>query len=244
MSRRTSRARQDGVRGPSNRLSTSKPSRAEPRRAARPPATSSPTASLACAGRRRIAGGSGKSAAHLVVARPARARKLDEQLRRVVRGRLGELGVDALLPARLRLRAHVVPLAASQHGQRLEVRRLEHHGRRRRRDLACPRRPSCRARPIGRSASAITRSSGSSFALRPVERARASRPDARGARRSGRPRAFARRTRAAGCRARASRSSSTSTTFEIGRMPAPISRAFSQRGRVADRHVAEAARPM
>ena len=75
------------------------------------------------------------------VAGPARAGELDEQLRRVDRRRLGELGRDALLPARLRLRAHVEPLAAAEDAELLEVRGLEQHRRASRPRPRSPRRP-------------------------------------------------------------------------------------------------------
>ena len=74
-------------------------------------------------------------AAHLGLTRPARARQLDQELRRVGGRRPGELRVDALLPARLTLGAHALALAAAQNGQRLEVGRLEHDARRCVRDL-------------------------------------------------------------------------------------------------------------
>ena len=54
----------------------------------------------------------------------------------MVRGRLCELGCDALLPARLGLGAHVEALAAAKHAELLEVRGLEQDALRLRRDLA------------------------------------------------------------------------------------------------------------
>src|SRR4029079_1117031 len=53
--------------------------------------------------------------AQLGLARPAPTRALSEELRRVGGGERCSLGIDALLPARLRLGAHAVPLAASDH---------------------------------------------------------------------------------------------------------------------------------
>ena len=73
---------------------------------------------------------------HVCMSRPARADEFDEEFRRVVRGRLGQLGRHALLPARLRLRAHVQALAAAHDAELLEVRRLEQDRHRLGRDLA------------------------------------------------------------------------------------------------------------
>jgi hypothetical protein len=85
------------------------------------------------------------------VARPARARQLEQELGRVVRGRLGQLRRDAFLPARLRLGAHVQALAAPQHAELLEVRRFEEDRRRLGGDLAllAAHDPGDRDRPLG-----------------------------------------------------------------------------------------------
>ena len=61
------------------------------------------------------------------VSRPARAGQLDQQLGRVDGRLLGELGRHTLFPARLRLGAHVQPLAASEHAELFEVRGLQQH---------------------------------------------------------------------------------------------------------------------
>ena len=75
-------------------------------------------------------------ALHVGRAGPARTGQLDEQLRRVDRRLLGQLGVDALLPAGRRLRAEPQPAGAAQDRQRIEVRGLEQDVRRLGGDLA------------------------------------------------------------------------------------------------------------
>ena len=167
ISRRTSRARQYGT-ATSHEPSTPKPSRASRARCSSS-GTSMPTTSSARAGRRRIRGRSGKSA--LTSAWPVQRapRQLEQELGRVVRGRLRQLRRDALLPAGLRLGAHVQALAAPQHAELLEVRRLE-EDRRRLGETSLSSPPMIPATATGRSASAIT-SSSRQRALGAVERA-------------------------------------------------------------------------
>ena len=145
-------------------------------------------------------------ATHFALARPARARELDEELRCVGRSRARELGVDALLPARLALGAHAVALTAAQHRQRLEVRRLQQDPRRLAADLGvrAAHDAADRDRPLRIRDHEVV---GVELAGRAVERLeRLARLDAR--RTTMRPpRASHGRTRAAGCQARASRSS-------------------------------------
>jgi hypothetical protein len=59
------------------------------------------------------------------LAGPARVGELDEQLGREARGVLGEVRVDALLPAVRAVRPEREPLGAAKNRDRLEVRRLE-----------------------------------------------------------------------------------------------------------------------
>ena len=119
----------------------------------------------------------------------------------------GELGVDALLPARLALGAHVVALAASHARSAARssppraatlvvvsdtsVFAAAHH--------AADRRSAARRRRSRDRRGSSLRSVPSSVS--------SSSPAARGGRRCDRPRACRSRRRAAGCRARASRSS-------------------------------------
>jgi hypothetical protein len=65
--------------------------------------------------------------AYVDVARPACTRELDEQLGRELRCLLGEIRVDALLPAVRALRAQAQPHGRAVDRERLEVRRLEQH---------------------------------------------------------------------------------------------------------------------
>ncbi len=70
-------------------------------------------------------------AVHVRLAHPARARRLDDELRREPRGVLGDVRVDAFLPAVRALGAQPEPLGRVEDAVRLEVRRLEQHRRRR-----------------------------------------------------------------------------------------------------------------
>ena len=69
----------------------------------------------------------GEPVVHVGVGRPARAGSLDEQLRGEVGRRLGQVRVDALLPAVRALRAQPQALGAAEDRGRLEVGRLEQH---------------------------------------------------------------------------------------------------------------------
>ena len=67
----------------------------------------------------------GQPFVHVDVTGPACAGKLDEELRRVDGSLLRRIRVDAFLPARRRLRAQPQPARRAQHGERVEVGRLE-----------------------------------------------------------------------------------------------------------------------
>ena len=116
-------------------------------RAGRAVRTGARAASRRRSARRPARAGSGSTGArgqlgvHVGVRRPASARELEHQPRREVGRRPGEVRVDALLPAVRALGAQALALGRAVDAVRLEVRRLEQDGRRRRRRSRSPRRP-------------------------------------------------------------------------------------------------------
>ena len=202
-SRVTSRARQVGT-VTFQSSATSKPRPVRMRRCSWS-ASSSPISSFARSGRKRTTGRSGQVGRDLGLAGEARAGQLEDQLGREVGGGLGQVRVDALLPAARALGAQAEPLGAPEDRERLEVRRLEQDGGRGLVDLAVLRAHDPgerdRLRRVGdHEVGRLQR------ALLAVERAdllalRGPADDDAALVELGRG-----RTRAAGCRARASRS--------------------------------------
>ena len=70
-------------------------------------------------------GALGQTVVHVDVARPACAGQLGQELRRVDRRLLGRVGIDTLLPTRRGLGSEPQPPRGAQHGEGVEVRRLE-----------------------------------------------------------------------------------------------------------------------
>ena len=133
---------------------------------------------------------------------PARTRELDDELRGELRRLLGEIGVDALLPAVRAFGAEPQPLRRAEDRVRLEVRGLEQDLGRLLADLRLLAAHDSRERDRALT-SAIIRSYGSSSRSTPSSVRSFSPGLARVARRSCRRQASRSRTRAAGCRARA-----------------------------------------
>ena len=133
-SRVTSRARHVGT-VTSHSSETSKP---KPRRVARCSSggTSSPIRRDARSGRRRTTGRAGSPCLNVHAPSHPRSGQVDEQATRENGRVLGEVRIDALLPAVRARRAQREPLGRALDPERLEVRRFQEHLGRRVRDLA------------------------------------------------------------------------------------------------------------
>ena len=171
ISRVTSRARQVGTTTSSFRRS--KPSRSSSASWSAG-GVATPITSSARSCRKRTTRPLGQAVVHVGVGDPRRARQLEQQLGREVGGRLGEVRVDALLPAVRALGAEAQPLRGEVDAVRLEVRGLEQDGRRLVADLGllAAHDPGERDRALGVGDHQVV---GRELAVDAVERAQSSR---------------------------------------------------------------------
>ena len=167
---------------------------------------SRPISSSARSGRKRTTGLAGRSPCTSVSTHPARPGELDEELRCESRRLLREIRVDAFLPTAGALGAQAQALGAAKDPIRLEVGRLEEHVGRGLADLRvfAAHDPGERDRALRVRDHEVVRRQ---LPFEPVERAQLLARVARAGRRCGRRAAWRSRRRAAGSRARASRSS-------------------------------------